>query len=60
MARTYLPTMRDLLHLISVYVGRYQASLEAGMTPTQKTAFLAFIVCLVDLISALGPEPTNP
>jgi len=59
MARTYLPTLRRLLHGVNVYIARNQANMTAGMTPTQVTALLSFIQCLIDLINALGAEPVN-
>lgn len=60
MARNYQPTLRFLARQMNVYISRYQAQLEAGMTPTQISALLAFIQCLIELISALGEEPVNP
>jgi len=60
MARTYLPTLRDLLHIVQVYISGHQPQLEANMTAPQVTALLAFISCLIDLVSALGAEPVNP
>ena len=60
MARTYQPTLRRLLHVVQIFIGNYQPQLEAGMTAPQVTALLAFITCLINLVSALGEEPTNP
>lgn len=58
--RNYIPTLRVILHTTNRYVGRYQSQLQSAMTPTQVTAFLGFIACLIDLISALGAEPVEP
>lgn len=57
MARNYQPSLRAILHTTQVYVARYQPSLEEGMTAEQVVALLAFIQCLIDLVSALGPNP---
>lgn len=56
MARTYIPTLRQLLRITSTYTGRYQSQLSANMTPEQIVAFLQFINCVVNLIDALGEE----
>ncbi len=55
--RTYLPTLRRLLHQVSVYTTAHQARLEDVMTSSQLTAFTAFITALQDLVTELGPEP---
>lgn len=57
MARTYLPTLRAILRTTNIYIARYQTTIEEGLTAPQLSAFLAFIQCLIDLISALGEEP---
>lgn len=60
MARNYQPTLRAILHTTQVYIARYQPALEEGMTAGQVVALLAFIQCLIDLVSALGAEQVNP
>jgi hypothetical protein len=59
MARTNVPTLRALAHTMSVYVTRYQATLQTHLTAPQIVALLAFIQCLDDLINALGEAPTE-
>lgn len=42
------------------YATRYQAQLQANLTPTQYTALLAFITCVAQLLADLGKQPVNP
>lgn len=58
-ARTYLPTLRRILHRASTYVASYDTRLEDAMTTGQKTAYTAFKSALADLVAALGPEPVQ-
>lgn len=58
-ARTYLPTLRRILHRASSFIGNYQALIEDNLTAAQLTAFTAFVSALADLVSALGPEPVQ-
>lgn len=59
MARTYQPSLRRLLHLIAVFIGRYRVLLAAGMTPDQAAALATFEVGLTGLQTQLGEEPVN-
>lgn len=59
-ARTYLPTLRLILHRANTYVNTYQALMQPYLTPAQRTALAEFIVCIATLIAELGPEPIQP
>lgn len=59
-ARSYLPTLRLILHRATVYTNTYQALMQPYLTPAQRTALAEFIVCLATLVAELGPEPIDP
>lgn len=60
MARTYQPTLRSLLHILSTFIGRYRVLILSGMTPEQAVALATFEAGLVSLQEQLGETPINP
>lgn len=60
MARTYQPTLRELLHVIAIFVARWRVKILAGMTSEQAAALTAFEMALIALQESLGDQPVNP
>lgn len=58
--RTYVPFLRIVLGTAHRYATRYQATLEANLTPLQYTCLLDVIAALASCLAALGPAPVNP
>lgn len=59
-AKTYVPGLRFVADVSQRYATRYQKQLSASLTTDQYTALLAFIACVADLLSKLGPNPIGP
>lgn len=58
MAKTYVPTLRLIIHRASTYMTQWQPYIEPHLTAPQIDAFRSCLTCLIDLVAALGPEPT--
>lgn len=55
-ARTYVPTFRDQLHFLNIYVSKYSALMTPHITVDQIEALAEFVVCLANVIAAFGPN----
>jgi len=53
-ARNYQPTLRRLMHVLSLYIGRYQTFLAAGMSSDEASALATLQSALDVLIGLLG------
>jgi len=48
--------MTKLFHILSKFITRYRAGIEAGLDPEQSAALAAFVTALENIITAIPPR----